>query len=89
MSKFSVWYDYEEEWDPDDIAEPVRVCEAKTIQEAAESVANDTNDTDDNNVLLIVRDEESGDYYQIELRRAWQPRAVARRVTLAELAGEE
>ena len=86
MGKYSVWYDNEDQWDPNDIKEPVLKCKAKTIIAAAERVANDT---DDNYAALIVRDEESGEYYQIALRRSWEVTRGPYRVTMAELSDEQ
>ncbi len=67
--KYSVWYETMEQWDPDDIDEPVRVCEASGFIHAAEMVADDT---DHDHVVLIVRDDLSGVYRHIELVRGWE-----------------
>jgi hypothetical protein len=79
MKIYSVWRDNEEQWDPDDIDEPVRYAEP-TAAQAAECYANET----DIGGAFIVRDDETQIYCRIEIRHAWIVTAE-RATSLAEL----
>jgi len=68
ISRYSVWHDNEEQWDPDAIDPPALQCQARSAQEAAERLADDS---DDSYGTFIVRDEETGTYRHIELVRGW------------------
>jgi len=79
---YSMWHDMQEQWDPEDIDEPVMQCQARNAIEAAERCADDT---DDNNVNLIVRNDRTGEYRNIELQRSWNVK-TDRPTSLKELS---
>lgn len=56
-SRYSVWHDVKEQWDPDNIEAPALQCQARSAIEAAERLADSG---DDNYGVFIVRDEETG-----------------------------
>jgi hypothetical protein len=58
----------QEQWDPDHIDEPAMHCQARTALEAAERCADDS---DSNYANFIVRNNETGEYRNIELQRSW------------------
>lgn len=80
--KFSVWRDNQEQWDPDDIDEPAKRCEARNAIEAAEKLADDC---DASYGTFIVRDDVADTYRVIELRRSWAVKSD-RSSSLADLS---
>jgi hypothetical protein len=80
VSKFEIWESHLEQWDENDI-DPPRVIEAHNIEEASIVFAERHAIRDE--IAVIVRDE-SGDYFEIELARAWDIHLV-KPTTLKEL----
>jgi hypothetical protein len=79
---YSVWYDKQEQWDPEDIDEPALRCQARYPVEAAERLAED----DDSDCMdFIVRDDESNSYRIITLVRGWSVKCDSA-TSLAELS---
>jgi hypothetical protein len=67
-SRYSVWYDNEEQWDQDAIDPPALQCQTRSALEAAERLADSS---DSSYGTFIVRDEETGVYRHIKLVRGW------------------
>jgi hypothetical protein len=65
---FSVWHDMQEQWDPENIDEPAMQCYAVSFLAAAERCADDS---DASYANLIVRNDTTDEYRNIELQRSW------------------
>ncbi len=78
----SVWYDSQEQWDPEDIDPPALRCTASSYLAAAERLADDS---DASYGTFIVRDETTGVYRSVELVRSWTVKRDAP-TTLTELS---
>ena len=81
-SPFSVWHDMQEQWDPENIDEPAMSCKATSFLVAAERCADDS---DASYANLIVRNDRTGEYRNIELQRSWTVK-TDRPTTLKELS---
>lgn len=68
LKSFSVWYDNDAQWDPDHFDEPELRCRASTAIAAAEQLADAS---EAKHCHVIVRDDATGVYRQIELVREW------------------
>lgn len=68
LHQYSVWYDNQEQWDPARIPKPDLECRAPSALAAAKRLGNNSDAT---HVSVIVRDDETLTYRQIELTREW------------------
>ena len=83
MPAFSVWHDNEEQWDPNDIDPPALKCVARTAAEAAEKLADDSDDLSYGD--FIVRNDELETYHHVTLARGGWTILSNRLTSLEEL----
>lgn len=72
LRSFSVWFDHNEQWDPEDIDPPTRRVQAVSAEEAAKKLASDDDPGDGIARTLIVRDDAANTFRQIEVVREWR-----------------
>jgi hypothetical protein len=85
MPKFAVWEAYlDNKWSDDEHENPDMVVEAKNPTDAAEVYAERSHNSDE--IAVIVREESSGNYFEIELIKTWDC-DMYKPTTLAELQG--
>lgn len=70
MTKYAIWQSHEEQWDANDLDPPRAIIEASNPQVAAEIFAEQQL-LGDNEAALVIRDESSGSYFEIELIKRW------------------
>lgn len=83
MAKYSVWTDYEEQWEMDDLPPPEDTVTAFSAESAAEKFAN-RHGFGETDMCLIVRDDATEQYFKIEVTQTWEC-VGADQTTLAEL----
>lgn len=71
MAKYSVWRAYQEQWDKDNIDPPGMVVDARDPSDAAIKFAEAKYLSSDE-AAFIVRDDGSGQYFEIELAQVWE-----------------
>jgi hypothetical protein len=82
LRSYSVWRDYQEQWDLEDVPDPDYQCRAIDHAAAASDYAEDCEASSGE---FIVRDDESGTFRQVELVRSWEVRRDVP-TSLAELS---
>jgi hypothetical protein len=71
MQQYSIWINHEEQWDKDDIDPPERTLEAINPHHAAEQFA-ELHGGYDEGIALVVREDATDKYFEIELVRSWE-----------------
>lgn len=82
MQTYSVWWDNQEQWDPDDIDEPKLRCQATHHANAAEQLADQE---DVSKGTFIVRRDHDNVFRVVELAHQWIVKSDTR-TTIEELS---
>lgn len=82
MGKYIVWEAHLEKWNKDDLPKPDATVDAKDPEDAAKQFSDRSHFSEE--AAVIVRDEKTGSYYEIEMIKAWEL-DVYNLVTLDEL----